>query len=266
MADIEKIKSHPDAHRLFASRVQLTRKGGGWMGKCPWHDDNEDSLSVFQEKGSWMCRCHAGCKINDNADDGKIAGNVVQFVAKFDGVSIAKAAKIAEDELAGSWGAEKADVERVFRPVSSNSKTYRTIDLKTYSCAETNLQKSTEAQEFLKSRGITMETARKLKLGFSQYPKNGCGGHHDVADQGWIVFPCFEGDRVVSVKYRSIVKKCFFRESDYKTVMFNMDSCVVMFVIEIPRNCLPGFQSSCAKTILQKGTSARPATYPTTVA
>ena len=36
--------------------------GGGWMARCPAHDDREPSLSIIDAKGGKvLVRCHAGC-------------------------------------------------------------------------------------------------------------------------------------------------------------------------------------------------------------
>ena len=36
--------------------------GGGWMARCPAHDDREPSLSICDaDDGKVLVRCHAGC-------------------------------------------------------------------------------------------------------------------------------------------------------------------------------------------------------------
>ena len=36
--------------------------GGGWMARCPAHDDREPSLSISEgDDGKVLVRCHAGC-------------------------------------------------------------------------------------------------------------------------------------------------------------------------------------------------------------
>ena len=38
------------------------RAGGGWMARCPAHDDREPSLSLrVADDGKLLIRCHAGC-------------------------------------------------------------------------------------------------------------------------------------------------------------------------------------------------------------
>ena len=38
------------------------RAGGGWIGRCPAHEDRKPSLSITEAKGGKvLVRCHAGC-------------------------------------------------------------------------------------------------------------------------------------------------------------------------------------------------------------
>ena len=37
------------------------KAGGGWMARCPAHDDREPSLSIRDKDGKVLVRCHAGC-------------------------------------------------------------------------------------------------------------------------------------------------------------------------------------------------------------
>ena len=38
------------------------KAGGGWMARCPAHDDREPSLSIRDaDDGKVLVRCHAGC-------------------------------------------------------------------------------------------------------------------------------------------------------------------------------------------------------------
>jgi DNA primase catalytic core len=52
----DEIKARVDIVALFASfGVKLSSKGKGFVGKCPWHEDKEPSLSVDREKGLYHC-------------------------------------------------------------------------------------------------------------------------------------------------------------------------------------------------------------------
>jgi 5S rRNA maturation endonuclease (ribonuclease M5)/KaiC/GvpD/RAD55 family RecA-like ATPase len=232
VSKIDELKAHPDAYRLYASRVQLKRNGDYWIGHCPMHTDNRESLSVFWQDGVLLWKCHANCG----------SGNSVQFVAAVDHLTLPQAVKRCEDELSSSWSSEKTRVEQVFKPLSSKPKEYKSIPASDYARAEKNFMESAAAQEFLKSRGISVETARKLHVGFKQDVGRLAGdGNQDIADKGWLVFPCFEGDRVVGLKYRSIVRKAFCRQPGFKSALFNADSIDLfepVIVVEGELDCL----------------------------
>ncbi len=72
----ERVKRHHPIDQLIRSYgVDLKRQGAGLMGRCPFHDDKNPSLSVTPDKGLFHC---FGC----NA-----AGTVIHFVAKKEGIS-----------------------------------------------------------------------------------------------------------------------------------------------------------------------------------
>lgn len=71
------------------------------------------------------------------------------------------------------------------------------------------------AADFFKSRGISLETARKL------------GVYVDVEryKTPMLAFPYFKGGRLVNIKYRGITEKTFFQESNPEPVVYNYDKC-----------------------------------------
>ena len=75
--EIERIKRETDLAALVRSRGVELRKHGSkdLAGKCPFHQDNQPSFIVSPDKGLFHCM---GCGA---------AGNCIQFVQKFDGVS-----------------------------------------------------------------------------------------------------------------------------------------------------------------------------------
>ncbi len=75
--DIDRIKATIDLGALVRSRgVELKRHGGrDLIGRCPFHEEDTASFVVSPGKGLWHCM---GCGA---------AGNVIQFVEKFDRVS-----------------------------------------------------------------------------------------------------------------------------------------------------------------------------------
>src|SRR5215831_18443731 len=46
----------------IAKALDGRKVGGGWMARCPSHDDREPSLSITDSQdGKVLVRCHAGC-------------------------------------------------------------------------------------------------------------------------------------------------------------------------------------------------------------
>ena len=46
----------------IAKALSGRKVGGGWMARCPGHDDRKPSLSIqHTDNGKVLVRCHAGC-------------------------------------------------------------------------------------------------------------------------------------------------------------------------------------------------------------
>ncbi|MGH8646770.1 MAG: hypothetical protein ACREX4_20845 [Gammaproteobacteria bacterium] len=46
----------------IARALSGRKVGGGWMARCPAHDDHNPSLSIHDgDDGKVLVRCHAGC-------------------------------------------------------------------------------------------------------------------------------------------------------------------------------------------------------------
>lgn len=47
---------------MTAKALGGRKSGGGWMARCPEHDDRIPSLSIRAVDGKVLVRCHAGCE------------------------------------------------------------------------------------------------------------------------------------------------------------------------------------------------------------
>lgn len=213
--DIDALKSDPGVLRIYGKYVKGLKKAGNlYTGCCPLHADSSPSFSVYPNM-TWTC--FSGCG----------TGNIMQLVQKMESCDFKTAVEKVKQEL-GGWSESKARVESTFKPVIEK-KNYRTISLDQWKKLEDGLANSKEAQDFLlNERGIKLATAQRLRLGFAQNIGNLAGPEgKDIADKGWIAFPCIDGDKVVSIKYRSIQRKKpggFARQPGMATAMFNMES------------------------------------------
>jgi CHC2-type zinc finger protein/DnaB helicase-like protein/Toprim domain-containing protein len=214
MEDLDQIKSDPGCLRVYSQYIRLKKVGDKYSGCCCLHQEKTPSFTIYPDM-RYQC---FGC--------GE-AGNIFQLVQKMDNCDFKTAVEKVKKEL-GSWGEAKTAVESVFKSVAEQ-KIYKTIPLSAWSKLEDNLAKSKPAIKFLwEERGIPWDQAAKLRLGFVQNLNTLAGeAGADIADKGWIAFPCIEGDKIVSVKYRSTQRKKpggFARQPGMETAMFNTDT------------------------------------------
>ncbi len=79
--DFEQIKRTTDIACVVAAYgIELKKVGGDLVGLCPFHDDHHPSLRVTPGKGLFRC---PSCKAT---------GNVIQFVARKEGIGEREAA------------------------------------------------------------------------------------------------------------------------------------------------------------------------------
>ena len=77
---IEAVKHGVDLVALIRSKgIELKKNGKGYFGLCPFHEDNNPSLSVNPGKNLWRC---FGCGA---------AGDAIRFVELFDKITFPEA-------------------------------------------------------------------------------------------------------------------------------------------------------------------------------
>src|SRR4051812_11248152 len=81
-------------HLVQASGIALKKSGKDWLGRCPFHEDDEASLVVTPAKNLWHC---FGCQIG---------GGPIDWVIKQRGVSFRHAVELlkADPSLAAGGG------------------------------------------------------------------------------------------------------------------------------------------------------------------
>ncbi len=232
MDDLDAIKSNPGVIRVYSRFVKGLRKTGDkHVGLCPIHGEKTPSFTVFQDMRYNCFGCGA-------------AGNIFQLLEKVDNCDFKTAVEHVKKEI-GGWFEAKDKVESTFSPVSE-PKVYERIPLSKWQKMEDALTNSETGLKWLSSeRGIGPGTAQRLHLGFVQNlgPWAGQDGA-DIADKGWVGFPSVEGDDVVSIKFRSIVRKKpggFARRPKMATALFNAETVSpfdAVYLVEGEIDCL----------------------------
>jgi len=149
-------RRHPLGHVVEAWGVQLRGRGRVRQGVCPFHEEQEGSFTVYEDSQRWYC---FGC------GEG---GDVLDFVRRTESLSLPEAIR----RLDGGVGCDTNAA--VVRPRAAApprrtvppppDPTLLTAAARFYAG---RLQRSPEAQAYLRSRGIRPETAKRLALGYA---------------------------------------------------------------------------------------------------
>lgn len=147
---INEIRSANDIVEVITSYMPLIKKGKNFFGVCPFHDDNNPSMSVSQDKQIYKCfSCGA-------------SGNVFNFVMDYENVDFKEALSIL---------AKRAGITLTNVNLKTTNKYQKYYDM--YNLAlmfyQNNINSSLgkEAKEYLKKRQISEEIIKKFKIGLS---------------------------------------------------------------------------------------------------
>lgn len=85
----ERIKTSVTVHEFVSQYVELKPTGNGFVGKCPFHDDQKPSFGVNTRDNYW--NCFAGCG----------GGSIIDFWMTYQGIDFKTAVTELEDMLLG---------------------------------------------------------------------------------------------------------------------------------------------------------------------
>lgn len=149
-SSVDQIKSRIDIVSLVSSYVKLDQAGGRFKGKCPFHTEKTPSFFVSPERGSYYC---FGCGAS---------GDIFTFVEEFEGLDFKGALKLLASragvtlEYSREAREAESEKEKIFRIMEEAARFF-----------EGNLERSKEAQEYLRSRGLNDKTIRDFRIGFA---------------------------------------------------------------------------------------------------
>jgi hypothetical protein len=193
--------------------MRLTRQGAEYVGLCVNHSEKSPSCTISQSDGKWLHYCF-GCGFS---------GGPLDFIMAADKVPLEKAIATLREELGERNWEDTKEVDSVFSPVSSEQ--YAVLNLNQIAGLEKGLAESAAARAWLEDvRGIRYETAKKMHIGFKPRTSDPLPEKlRHLADKGWLAFHCVDGDKVTSVKFRSLVEKAFYKKTGMATALYNVD-------------------------------------------
>lgn len=152
---VEEVRQRTDIVDLIGTHVRLQKKGGSYMGLCPFHNEKSPSFSVHVGRQMYHCfGCGAG-------------GNAFTFVMEYENFTFVEALKYLAEragvklpEIEYSEDAKKAaDFKSRLLEVNKLAAKFFYVQLKS--------EQGKPAYDYFKKRGLTDETIVKFGLGYS---------------------------------------------------------------------------------------------------
>ncbi len=163
--EIDRIKSTTDLLALARARGLVLKKHGAkdWLGRCPFHGDSEESPNLIFSPAKGLFHCMA-CGV---------AGNAIQFVEKFDGVSFRHAFELLANgsafEQAPARVIKAGTVRKLECPLDPDaSDAELTSQVIAYYHERLFAPENAKAREMLEARGLWNEEAvKRFCIGFA---------------------------------------------------------------------------------------------------
>jgi len=148
-AFIDQVIDQSNIVDVIGKRLPLNKKGSNYWCKCPFHDDNNPSMAVNEDKQFFYCFV---CQES---------GNVIHFLRKYDGMEFTDAV----ESLASLVGLQ-VPYERQQSNVTKESLSPIKQAAEHFA---SNLfsSRGKQARDYLKARGITEKTVRYFSLGYA---------------------------------------------------------------------------------------------------
>ncbi|MDI3481131.1 MAG: primase [Tepidanaerobacteraceae bacterium] len=153
---ISEIRSSTDIVEIISQYVSLQKRGDSYVGLCPFHSEKTPSFYVSPEKQLFYCfGCGAG-------------GNVFTFLMKKENLKFPEAVRLLADRLNITLPSSEYDknVSQAFRQKREQLRLNKMAQ-DYYHNILLNTKEGIRGLEYLKKRGITLETVERFRLGYA---------------------------------------------------------------------------------------------------
>jgi hypothetical protein len=192
------LKRNPTVLEIYRAKLEAFRRNGHeYIGRCPYHDDKNPSLTVYKDgKGHYRHRCFP-CGAS---------GDVFDLIQKVDNAPLQEAIRFVR-EFVSHNGSKMPEIEAKpseFTPLQraqarQNAERLReALDNMFFATEKENAQDSSGAIALLRSRGVGEEVRDLAELGFLSDAN--FGGVRGPA----IAFPVLWKGEVIGLKFRAV--------------------------------------------------------------
>ncbi|MGQ9545855.1 MAG: DNA primase [Dehalococcoidia bacterium] len=155
MSVVTEVKQRLDIVEIVSEYVTLQKAGRNFRGLCPFHSEKHPSFFVFPEQQSWHCfgACGTG-------------GDIFSFIMRKEGIDFGQALRLLAQRGGITLSAREAlskvedeKKEKLFQISEVAAGYYHHLLLST--------KAGEVARTYLARRGVTSETVKEFRLGFS---------------------------------------------------------------------------------------------------
>ncbi len=145
---VELIKERLSIVDLVSSYIKLEKAGANFKARCPFHLEKTASFFVSPSRGSFHCfGCNRG-------------GDIFSFTEEIEGLNFPETLKILADRAGVNLSQFSGNEQ------GENAALYRILDEAT-KFFEVKLVENKEAVNYLRGRGLDVETIKDFRIGFA---------------------------------------------------------------------------------------------------
>ncbi len=144
--NLELIKERLNILDVVSTYIKLEKAGSQFRARCPFHNEKSPSFYISPARGTYHC---FGCSEH---------GDIFGFTMKIEGLQFKDALKMLADKAGVSLSNfRKEEVGNVLDILENTTIFF-----------EENLKNNIDAQNYLKSRGLSTEIIKRFRVGFAQ--------------------------------------------------------------------------------------------------
>ncbi len=168
---IDEVREKNDIVDVISPFVRLTKRGGNYVGLCPFHGEKTPSFSVSRNKQIFHCfGCGAG-------------GNVITFLMKYENFTFAEAVEELADKAGVRLPVEREDEESKKRADLRSRLLDIYRETAKFYYFKLRDEQGASALSYLKDRELTDEVINSFGLGYA--PKSGKALYEYLRTKGY---------------------------------------------------------------------------------